>query len=162
VAAPGASAEVAGKSSDGLWWQVKIPTSFAPDGLGWVSAGYVTTANSSAVPTVATTPCSEVPPPPQAATYNCLLSAQDPEDNPVMEPGSSFTLAWTIQNTGGSAWTDADSARPRLGGFHTGPDSIDTAPSPGRYIRHPALALGAGTFGEVWEAGGRGAGLGVT
>jgi hypothetical protein len=141
-----------------LWWQVKIPTSFAPDGLGWVSAGYVTTANSSAVPTVATTPCSEVPPPPQAATYNCLLSAQDPEDNTVMEPGSSFTIAWTIQNTGGSAWTDADFnfvQSGALGGFHTGPDSIDIgsiAAGASYTSAIPALAPSdAGTFGEVWE-----------
>ena len=43
VASPGAAAEVSGKSSDGAWWQVKIPTQYAADGYGWVSADYVVT-----------------------------------------------------------------------------------------------------------------------
>jgi uncharacterized protein YraI len=158
VAAPGATGEVAGKNSDGQWWQVKIPTTFVASGLGWVSAAYVTTSNTASVPSVETAPCSEVPPPPQAATYTCFLSAQDPEDNTEMEPGSSFTMAWTIQNTGGSEWTDAVFRFVQsgsLGGFHTGSDSIDigTIAAGASYTSSiPALApSAAGTFGEVWE-----------
>jgi hypothetical protein len=44
VVAPGAAGEIAGKSSDGQWWQVKIPTQYAASGLGWVGAAFVTTA----------------------------------------------------------------------------------------------------------------------
>ena len=46
VAPPGATGEVTGKSSDGAWWQVKIPTQFSADGLGWVSADWVVTQNT--------------------------------------------------------------------------------------------------------------------
>ena len=35
--APGAVGEVTGKSEDGLWWQVKVPTSFYAPGFAWVS-----------------------------------------------------------------------------------------------------------------------------
>jgi uncharacterized protein YraI len=53
IASPGASAEVTGKSADGAYWQVKIPTQYSSSGLGWVSAGYVVTQNTQNVPVVA-------------------------------------------------------------------------------------------------------------
>ena len=59
-AAPGATGQVTGKSQDGAWWQVKVPTTVAPDGLGWVSAGYVIPQNTESVPVVAAPPA---PPP---------------------------------------------------------------------------------------------------
>jgi hypothetical protein len=158
VAAPGAAAEVAGKTADGQWWQVKIPTEIVASGLAWVSAGYVATANTASVPAVETAPCAEVPPAPQAPTYACFLSAQDPEDYAAMDPESAFTMVWTMDNTGASAWTDAVlrfAQSGSLGGFHTGPDSIDigTIAAGDSYSSSiPALAPSApGTFGEVWE-----------
>jgi uncharacterized protein YgiM (DUF1202 family) len=158
TAAPGATAEIAGKSSDGQWWQVKIPTTFVASGLAWVSGAYVTTANTASVPTVETGPCSEVPPPPQAATYACFLAAQDPEDYAEMEPGSAFTMVWTMDNTGTSEWTDAELRYVQsgsLGGFHSGPDSIDIgaiAAGASYSSSIPALTPSdGGTFGEVWE-----------
>ena len=59
VAPPGAAAEVSGKSADGAWWQVKISTQYTADGLGWVSADWVTTQGAESVPVV------EAPVPPQ-------------------------------------------------------------------------------------------------
>ncbi len=52
VASPGASAEVSGKSADGAWWQVLIPTQFSSTGFGWVSADFVITQNTDSVPVV--------------------------------------------------------------------------------------------------------------
>ena len=49
--------EVIGKSEDGRFWVVSIPTSIAPDGQGWSSAAYCETENTDNVPVVA-------PPPP--------------------------------------------------------------------------------------------------
>jgi uncharacterized protein YraI len=53
VAPLGTTAEAIGVSADDAWWEVKLPTSLAPDGTGWVSGGYVTTQNVGNVPVVA-------------------------------------------------------------------------------------------------------------
>lgn len=53
----GTTFEVIGKSEDGRFWVVSIPTSVAPDGQGWISAAYCETENTDNVPVVA-------PPPP--------------------------------------------------------------------------------------------------
>jgi uncharacterized protein YgiM (DUF1202 family) len=157
--APGTSGEVAGKTADGLWWQVKIPTQYAASGLGWVSAGYTITANVEDVPVVDTEPCTEVPvPPPPTAAYSCFLSAQEPADGTQFGPEESFTMAWSLENTGTSDWTDAVLRYTQSGSggpFHTGPDSIDIGTVSGgdSYTTSiPAMApASAGEYGEVWE-----------
>jgi uncharacterized protein YraI len=53
----GRTALVNGKSEDGLWWAISVPV--APEGNGWVSAGWVTVANADSVPVLPTPP---VPP----------------------------------------------------------------------------------------------------
>mgnify|MGYP007051397133 CR=1 FL=1 len=62
------SSEVTGKRSDGAWWQVKIPTAYSADGLAWVSADYVTTANTENVPVAA------APKPPPALPPSAMPS----------------------------------------------------------------------------------------
>jgi uncharacterized protein YraI len=52
----GATAEVIGKSEDGKWWVVKLPTDLAPDGRGWVNANYVEVTNAETVPVIDTPP----------------------------------------------------------------------------------------------------------
>ena len=65
VSSPGQSAEVIGVSPDYTWWVIKIPTSVAPDGQGWMSADYVTVYNTQNVPVVQPPPPPpEVQPPP--------------------------------------------------------------------------------------------------
>ena len=56
LAPKGASGKVVGISEDSGWWAVELPTTTAPDGMGWVSAAYVTTANTDGVPVVTTPP----------------------------------------------------------------------------------------------------------
>jgi PKD repeat protein len=67
---PGQTAEVTGASSDGDWWQIKLPG--IPVGLGWVSASYVTAEYTDDTPIVyvvsppATAVLSPAPAPPEA------------------------------------------------------------------------------------------------
>ena len=46
------SFEVTGKSEDGGWWVVKIPTQYVGTGQGWVSDDFVKTENTGGVPDV--------------------------------------------------------------------------------------------------------------
>ncbi len=73
----GQSAVVVGKSEDGQWWAISIPV--APNGTGWVSAGWVTTTNVSNVPVL--------PPRPSRNSTD------------LVPPGPSDPQATTIANT---------------------------------------------------------------
>jgi len=73
----GQSAVVVGKSEDGQWWAISIPV--APNGTGWISAGWVTATNVSNVPVLPTPP---VPP-----------------STDLVPPGPSDPQATTIANT---------------------------------------------------------------
>jgi len=61
VAPPATTGEVTGKSADGGWYQVKVPTQYSSTGLGWVSASYVVPQNTSSVPVVEAPPAPAVP-----------------------------------------------------------------------------------------------------
>jgi uncharacterized protein YraI len=105
TAAPGAVGEVTGKSEDGLWWQVKVPTSFYAPGLAWVSKDWVVTANTDSVPVVAAPPppTTEVPTTPPPAN-SCSLVSQDPADGTVFPPSTGFGMTWVLKNTGTTTW----------------------------------------------------------
>jgi uncharacterized protein YraI len=60
IAQKGTTGRVIGKSADGLWWQVAIPTSKVGAGNGWVSANYVSATNVQNVPVVASPPLPPV------------------------------------------------------------------------------------------------------
>lgn len=60
IAPSGTTGRVIGKSSDGLWWQIAIPTTYVGAGNGWVSAQYVTTSNVESVPVVPNPPLPTV------------------------------------------------------------------------------------------------------
>jgi len=64
IANKGAVGRVVGKSSDGSYWVVAIPTEVVGAGQGWVSAAYVQASNVQNVPVTPTPP----PPAPVAAT----------------------------------------------------------------------------------------------
>jgi len=48
----GTLAEIIGKSEDGKYWVVKLSTSIAPEGQGWVIATYVNAENADGVPVI--------------------------------------------------------------------------------------------------------------
>ncbi len=75
--AGGQSAVVVGKSEDGQWWALNVPV--APNGTGWVSAGWVNATNVSSVPTLPTPPV--------------------PETTDMVAPGPNDPQATTIANT---------------------------------------------------------------
>ncbi len=60
IAPPGSIAEIIGKSEDGGWWVVRLPTSLVGAGQGWVSAEVVKASNGENVPVVASPPLNEI------------------------------------------------------------------------------------------------------
>jgi uncharacterized protein YraI len=60
IAQTGATAPIIGKSTDGQWWQVSLPTSVVGAGNGWVSVLYVSAANAENVPVVPNPPLPPV------------------------------------------------------------------------------------------------------
>jgi uncharacterized protein YraI len=60
LAPKGATGKAVGKSEDGGWWAVELPTTVSPDGMGWVSADWVVAENTENVPVI---PPGELPPP---------------------------------------------------------------------------------------------------
>jgi heat shock protein HslJ/uncharacterized protein YraI len=52
VAPTGSKAEVIGQSEDEEWWAVRMPTSLAEDGIGWVPKLYTLTSNVAGVPEI--------------------------------------------------------------------------------------------------------------
>jgi uncharacterized protein YraI len=117
--APGATGEVTGKSEDGLWWQVKVPTSYYYEGFAWVSTDWVYTANTANVPVVAAPPppSNELPttPPP---TTSCVLVSQDPVDYTVFPPSTGFGVSWVLQNTGTTSWNGPETNLVFLGALN--------------------------------------------
>ncbi len=107
VAAPGAQGEVTGVSEDGQWWQIRVPTTFYPNGQVWVSASYVITTNAESVPVVS----APVPPPVAPTplpTSACVLITQSPQDGTIFGAGSAFEMLWLLQNVGSTAWDAAE------------------------------------------------------
>ncbi len=80
VAQTGQSAEIAGVSQDGGWWQVKVSTSLSADGLAWVSGDYTYAVNTANVPVVAAPPppppVETPPPPPPAPTGTWVITVE--------------------------------------------------------------------------------------
>jgi len=109
TAAPGATGQVTGKSQDGGWWQIKVPTTISSNGLAWVSASYVIPQNTDNVPIVAAPPPPPVtitPAPAPAAA--CQLVSQTPPDNSVLAANTAYTFTWVIKNTGTTKWDQAE------------------------------------------------------
>lgn len=163
VASPGDSAEVTGKSSDGAWWQVKIPTQYAANGAGWVSASYVIAENTGSVPVVAAPPA---PPtvaatPPSPSGLGCTLISQTPADGTSINIGIPFNTTWVLKNTGSAKWDQGEVDVRYVGAegniqLHTGADVYDltTTVQPGNTYNFTVSMIApfnAGKYGEVWE-----------
>jgi uncharacterized protein YraI/heat shock protein HslJ len=57
----GTPVHVVGKSQDGEWYAIRLPTSYTPEGLGWINKVFLTTQNTGNVPVLTVDP-----PPPDA------------------------------------------------------------------------------------------------
>ncbi len=53
----GSTAPAYGISADFGWYAVGIPTEYAPDGIGWVNANYVSTNNTENLPVMESQLC---------------------------------------------------------------------------------------------------------
>jgi uncharacterized protein YraI len=163
VAAPGASAQVSGKSSDGAWWQVVLPTTTVASGAGWVSASYVTTQNTDSVPVVSAPPPPAVPatPPAPVSGPGCTYVSQDPQDGTTYSIGTPFTTTWVLKNTGSAPWDKSHYDMAFIGAYnnvwlHTGADLYDltTTVQPGQTYNFSVPMLAptyTGTYGEAWQ-----------
>jgi uncharacterized protein YraI len=164
VASPGASAEVSGKSSDGAWWQLMIPTQYSPDGFGWVSAGYVVTQDTDGVPVAEAPPpppTVEPTPPPPTSGAGCSLVSQSPVDGTQFAIGTGFSTTWVLQNTGSDTWDQGEVDVRYVGAaanipLHQGSDVYDLATSvePGATYNFTVSMIAPfdpGTYGELWE-----------
>jgi len=164
VASPGASAEVSGKSADGAWWQVLIPTQYSSSGSGWVSADFVITQGTdNSVPVVdapAPPPPVETTPPPASGT-GCTLVSQSPADGTVLAAGTGFSTTWVLQNTGAEKWDQGEVDVRYVGAaanipMHQGSDIYDLAASvqPGDTYNFSVSMIAPfepGVYGELWE-----------
>lgn len=160
--APGATGEVTGKSQDGKWWQVKVPTSFYSPGLAWVTADWVVTANTDSVPVVTAPPppATAVPTQPPAASA-CVLVSQDPQDGSTFPPSNGFQMNWTLQNTSSNPWNQDSTDLVLVGTMngqylHMGADYYDitsTVQPGGSYtVSLPGMAPQTpGQYGEAWS-----------
>jgi uncharacterized protein YraI len=163
VAAPGATAEVTGRSPDNLWWQVKLADPNLNGGFGWVSDGYVTTQNADAVPVVQTPPIPPTvgPTPPAASPVACTLEMQSPADGTVYQPGATFNTTWVVKNTGTANWEPATHDILFVGALnnrplHQGADRYDlTTPVESGWTYDFVLPMIApadpGVYGELWR-----------
>jgi uncharacterized protein YraI len=163
VAAPGASAEISGKSEDGAWWQVVVPALNSVTGYGWVSATYVSTQDAGEAPVVEAPPAPPTvgPTPPPASGTGCSLVSQSPADGTSITTDTQFTTTWVLKNTGSANWEQTEVDVRYLGAvgdvqLHLGSDVYDltTTVQPGNTYNFsvPMIApFNAGTYGEVWE-----------
>jgi heat shock protein HslJ len=97
--------EIIGRSVDGRWWVVAVPS--APGGSGWVSADFVAARDVADVPMIA------APPPPIVVPAPTPLPTPTPRPQPTATPsaqlsfratqttinqGSCTTLEWSVEN----------------------------------------------------------------
>lgn len=85
VVAPGASAELAGKSQDGQWYAVKVAPEFYAAGQAWVAAPWVVTQNAENLPVLPAPPAppvTEVPPPPTGGAIGTALETINVRSGP--------------------------------------------------------------------------------
>jgi uncharacterized protein YraI len=92
VAQTGQSAEIAGVSEDGAWWQVRVSTSATPEGLAWVSGAYTVAVNTESVPVASAPPPPppvETPPPPPSTPSGLWVVTVEPL-NVRAGPGNEY------------------------------------------------------------------------
>lgn len=106
VARAGDQGELVGRSADGRWWAVSIPS--VPGGIGWVSADFVLPTNAESVPVIASPPTpvpTATPLPRPTATPAPVQPTATPSadinfwvDRSTINQGECATLSWSVNN----------------------------------------------------------------
>lgn len=97
VAAHGTRLEIVGRSQDGQWWVTPIVT--APQGRGWVSAGFVDATINDAIPVIVAPPLpTPVPVPPTATPQPANPVLNFWVDRSTINSGECTTLRWSVAN----------------------------------------------------------------
>lgn len=115
VARLGDEGEIVGRSADGRWWAVSVPS--APNGVGWVSADFVAASNAENVPVLPAPPLPPTPTPRPTPVPPPPTPTPRPQPTPVPQPtptpgaeiafwadrtninqGECATLFWSVQN----------------------------------------------------------------
>lgn len=106
VAVYGDQSEIVGRSEDGAWWAVPLPSTAG--GIGWVSTDFVIALNTAdvpvlevaappiVIPTVEVPASTPTPMPPPTATPTAQISFT--ADHTTIEQGQCTTLRWSAQN----------------------------------------------------------------
>ncbi len=106
VAPFGAEGEIVGRSPDGQWWAVALPS--APGAIGWVSTSIVAAVNVEDVPVIQPEPPAYVPPapatpadpptpvPPPTATPSPELAFW--ADQTTINQGECTNINWSVEN----------------------------------------------------------------
>ena len=100
----GTEGEIIGRSADGNWWVVRMPS--APGGSGWASASFVAVSNAADVPIIAAPPPPIIVVPTPAPTPTRVpapTATPGPQmslrANPTtIDQGQCSTLEWSVQN----------------------------------------------------------------
>jgi heat shock protein HslJ/uncharacterized protein YraI len=108
AARAGDEGEIIGRSADGRWWVVSVPS--LPGGMGWVSADFVLATHAENVPVIASPP-APTPRPPTPTPAPTARPTAAPQATPAPSPEISFwadrtninqgecaTLNWSVQN----------------------------------------------------------------
>lgn len=84
-------AAVTGKSPDGYWYVITIPTTYSPDGTGWVSASYVSLSGAAPadLPVVPPPPLPADVTPPPPASGSLVVQTTEPV-NVRAGPGNEY------------------------------------------------------------------------
>jgi heat shock protein HslJ len=107
VARLGDEGEIVGRSADGRWWVVSVPS--APGGIGWGSADFVLATNAENVPVIASPPppAPTATPVPAQPTLTPVPAQPTPTpsaeitftaDRTTIMQGECATLSWSVQN----------------------------------------------------------------
>ena len=95
VAPFGAELELVGRSVDNNWWAT--PINGAPNGRGWISAGFVQAFNTGGLPVVAGPPLpTPVPSPTPEPTPSAQMAFW--VDRTQIDQGQCTTLRWSVAN----------------------------------------------------------------
>jgi heat shock protein HslJ len=104
VAPFGAEGEIIGRSADGRWWVVAVPS--APGGSGWVSADFVAASNAEDVPVIASPPPpivivptpAPIPTPVPQPTATPTAQISFTADRTTINQGECTTIRWSVEN----------------------------------------------------------------